>query len=386
MSSSADGEADEDEDSRSLELDNRLAENSYPLKIKSTFIEELSVDNAAPHQEKFRKRQVSESSLQVSASFGEPIGLLSRFPLGSLSTSDETEEDVSEPMRVQTLAETVQSLAETMARLVHALPEAEAVVGDSSLLSGGETLHSSMDDAVAPPDWGETTTVMMRNLPNKYTQRMLLTEINHTGFLGTFDFLYLPIDPETTANRGYAFLNFIDPSFAWMFKRNYDGRKMNRFNSNKVVSVVAATLQGFEANYAHYASARVNRGDPASRPLFLREPKQGNSSVGIGGPGGSRRGGRRRANSDEAFPKHGLLEAWESSYGYDAAFTVPYSALAADFRAMNGVNGTEFEAAGRLDTASNIPKFCPHCGSSIQPRFQFCPSCGASLVSSVTVG
>lgn len=314
MSSSADGEADEDEDSRSLELDNRLAENSYPLKIKSTFIdfEELNVDNAAPHQEKFRKRQVSESSLQVSTSFGEPVGLLSgpaAFPLVSLSTSDEAEEDVSEPMRVQTLAETAQSLAETMARLVHALPETEAVVGDSSLLSGGETLHSHMDDAIAPPDWGETTTIMMRNLPNKYTQRMLLTEINHTGFLGTFDFLYLPIDPETTANRGYAFLNFIDPSFAWMFKRNYDGRKMNRFNSNKVVSVVAATLQGFEANYAHYASARVNRGDPASRPLFLREPKQANT-VGIGGPGGSRRGGRRRANSDEAFPKRGLLDAW----------------------------------------------------------------------------
>merc|ERR1719446_1242468 len=131
-----------------------------------------------------------------------------------------------------------------------------------------------LPDQQAPPPaaWANVTTIMMRNLPNKYTQRMLLTEVNQNGFLGTFDFLYLPIDPETSANRGYAFLNFIDPSFAWMFKMSYEGRKMDRFNSRKVVSVMPATLQGFEANYAHYSSARVFRGDPAARPLFLREP------------------------------------------------------------------------------------------------------------------
>ncbi|CAE7581141.1 ML5 [Symbiodinium natans] len=111
---------------------------------------------------------------------------------------------------------------------------------------------------------------MMRNLPNKYTQRMLLLEVNHAGFLGAFDFFYLPIDTETGANRGYAFLNFLDPALAWMFRLMYEGRKMSRFNSSKVITVVPATLQGFEANYMHYAFSRVSRGDPAARPLFLR--------------------------------------------------------------------------------------------------------------------
>jgi len=123
-----------------------------------------------------------------------------------------------------------------------------------------------------PPDWSHLTTMMMRNLPNKYTQRMLLTEVNQSGFLGTIDFFYLPIDQETNANRGYGFLNFIAPYYAWAFRNMFEGRRMSRFNSAKVVSVQPATLQGFQANYAHYSSARVNRGDPSARPLFLREP------------------------------------------------------------------------------------------------------------------
>eukprot|EP00927_Polykrikos_kofoidii_P027150 TRINITY_DN23998_c0_g1_i2.p1 TRINITY_DN23998_c0_g1~~TRINITY_DN23998_c0_g1_i2.p1 ORF type:complete len:517 (+),score=103.18 TRINITY_DN23998_c0_g1_i2:28-1551(+) len=177
--------------------------------------------------------------------------------------------------------------------------DADTVALPSNLQGGLMPVNSRFGpNASAPPEeWMHTTTVMMRNIPNKYTQRLVLTEINHTGFLGTFDFLYLPIDPETSANRGYAFLNFIDPSFAWMFKLSYEGRKMNKFNSGKVVSVVAATLQGFDANYTHYSAARVNRGAPAARPLFLREPSVSPGAVGgyhCGMPQGGRRGGRRR--------------------------------------------------------------------------------------------
>merc|ERR1719183_1823708 len=77
-----------------------------------------------------------------------------------------------------------------------------------------------------PPEWGNTTTVMMRNIPNKYTQHLLLSDINEAGFIGTFDFMYLPIDTETNANKGYAFVNFSEPGFAWMFKQGFEGRRM----------------------------------------------------------------------------------------------------------------------------------------------------------------
>ncbi len=37
------------------------------------------------------------------------------------------------------------------------------------------------------------TTLMVKNIPNKYTQKMLLATIDE-HFRGTYDFFYLPID------------------------------------------------------------------------------------------------------------------------------------------------------------------------------------------------
>eukprot|EP00929_Paragymnodinium_shiwhaense_P041903 TRINITY_DN2175_c0_g1_i1.p1 TRINITY_DN2175_c0_g1~~TRINITY_DN2175_c0_g1_i1.p1 ORF type:complete len:377 (+),score=61.60 TRINITY_DN2175_c0_g1_i1:81-1211(+) len=126
--------------------------------------------------------------------------------------------------------------------------------------------------SLPPPssEWGETVTIMLRNLSDKYTRASLIQEIDAAGFEGLYDFFYLPIDPKKFTNPGYAFINFIDAESSWKFKCVFEGRQMHFSNAGKRGAVVAATLQGYEANHALYASARVSRGPQECRPLFLR--------------------------------------------------------------------------------------------------------------------
>jgi hypothetical protein len=54
----------------------------------------------------------------------------------------------------------------------------------------------------------------IRNIPNRYTQRELISELEDLGFAGTFDFLYSPLDKGTMSNVGYAFVNFKSHEYA----------------------------------------------------------------------------------------------------------------------------------------------------------------------------
>merc|ERR1719440_2500541 len=76
--------------------------------------------------------------------------------------------------------------------------------------------------------------MMLRNIPNKYTQRMLLRELEEWGFNSLFDFFYLPIDFKNRCNVGYAFMNFIDFKDIISFYHTYNAKKWRLFNSEKV--------------------------------------------------------------------------------------------------------------------------------------------------------
>jgi len=63
------------------------------------------------------------------------------------------------------------------------------------------------------------TTLMIKNIPNKYDQDSLLEAIN-VNFVGLYDFFYLPMDFKNKCNVGYAFINFINPkSYVGFFSR-----------------------------------------------------------------------------------------------------------------------------------------------------------------------
>jgi len=222
------------------------------------------------------------------------------------------------------------------------------------------TAPASVTEAIAPPEWNGTVTVMMRNLPNKYKQCMLMEEINQAGFQGTYDFVYLPIDPETNANKGYAFLNFIDTKYAWAFKMAYEGKRMLQFNSNKFVSVTPATLQGFEANHAHYSRTRVSRGDPKARPLFLRTV---DTSFNIN----SSSSRRRKSAIDQASRVAHVKQSQQPAQTRPAQ------------------NAPAVAAQNSVGEKMQV-KFCAFCGGSVQSHFRFCQFCGQSLNFNTAMG
>lgn len=116
------------------------------------------------------------------------------------------------------------------------------------------------------------TTLMIRNIPNRYTQRELITELEDLGFAGSFNFLYLPLDKGTMANVGYAFVNFLESCWAdrcVAVFQDYCFRRHRR-HSRKVAAVSVAHIQGLEANLAHYESAAVNTAKlKQRRPLVV---------------------------------------------------------------------------------------------------------------------
>uniref|UniRef100_A0A7S2N1G8 HTH La-type RNA-binding domain-containing protein n=1 Tax=Alexandrium andersonii TaxID=327968 RepID=A0A7S2N1G8_9DINO len=106
-----------------------------------------------------------------------------------------------------------------------------------------------------PPMYGGVmggyTTVMLRNIPNRYTRDMLIERLNK-GYDQQYDFVYLPIDFNSKCNVGYAFINFRQPVVAQRFMSEFHGAKTKHclpgFSSAKVCEVTYARVQGRDAN------------------------------------------------------------------------------------------------------------------------------------------
>jgi hypothetical protein len=101
--------------------------------------------------------------------------------------------------------------------------------------------------------------VMVRNIPNRYSQQMLRTEIDKAGFKGKYNFFYLPIDFGQRANLGYAFIDFQDVETAAQFIATFEGEKLRKFKSRKILSISPAVYQGLPANLNHFAKAALQR-------------------------------------------------------------------------------------------------------------------------------
>uniref|UniRef100_A0A061RME9 Protein mei2-like 2-like n=1 Tax=Tetraselmis sp. GSL018 TaxID=582737 RepID=A0A061RME9_9CHLO len=97
---------------------------------------------------------------------------------------------------------------------------------------------------------------MIKNIPNKYTQKMLLATIDEQ-FQGHYDFFYLPIDFKNKCNMGYAFINMFAPKYILPFVERFDSKKWDRFNSEKVACITYARIQGKAALISHFQNSSL---------------------------------------------------------------------------------------------------------------------------------
>ena len=116
------------------------------------------------------------------------------------------------------------------------------------------------------------TTLMIKNIPNKYTISSFLEEIN-TYFKFTYDIFYLPIDYVNKCNLGFAFINFVEPFHIILFYELYIGKKWKKFNSDKICDLLYAKFQGKKELIAHFEKGKVlSFESEEKRPLILPTP------------------------------------------------------------------------------------------------------------------
>jgi len=130
----------------------------------------------------------------------------------------------------------------------------------------------SFDKIISNKD--KRTTLMIRNIPNKYTISALMDEIN-SCFEGKYDFLYLPLDYKNNCNLGFAFINFINPLHILMFHDLFCGKKWKKYNSVKKCDLSYAKFQGKKELTTHFENMLMNNNQTVQddkKPIILTPP------------------------------------------------------------------------------------------------------------------
>ncbi|GAB4860350.1 hypothetical protein Ancab_035509 [Ancistrocladus abbreviatus] len=168
------------------------------------------------------------------------------------------------------------------------------------------------------------TTLMIKNIPNKYTSKMLLATIDE-HHRGMYDFIYLPIDFKNKCNMGYAFINIVEPLHIVPFYKTFDGKKWEKFNSEKVASLAYARIQGKAALIAHFQNSSLMNEDKRCRPILFHTdgPNAGDQEPFPMGADIQSRPGKLQTICKDEDDHRSQIKFWgteESSSGTDSPF------------------------------------------------------------------
>lgn len=167
-----------------------------------------------------------------------------------------------------------------------ARPRTVSLAEEISRSDAGSAAAGDNQDNSSSGCSSSVTTLMIRNIPNRCSQRQLINDLNSLGLKGTFDFLHVPLDLATMSNAGYAFVNFVDRSWAERCGEKLTGYKFKR--QSKPAAVSDAHIQGLELNLRHCdrSAAASAAGGQQRRPVVM--------------PGGVSRKGQRLGGASSA--------------------------------------------------------------------------------------
>ena len=97
------------------------------------------------------------------------------------------------------------------------------------------------------------TTIMIKNIPNKFNRAILLSTID-INFKGTYDLFLLPTDGNRNKNFGYSFINFTSSYFIPYFYFMFNNKKWSSTNSKKICEITYSKVQGRDNLISYYAN------------------------------------------------------------------------------------------------------------------------------------
>ena len=139
-------------------------------------------------------------------------------------------------------------------------------------ISKGEKQLINLEDIINGKD--TRTTLMIRNIPIKYTDEKLIEELEE--FKGKFDCVYMPYDFEKGGNKGYAFINLIHPFHILLFHEKFQNKSWTYFESKKICELNCANFQGKSDIQKH---AKNYKG--LKKPIFFNETDIANIPIEV---------------------------------------------------------------------------------------------------------
>jgi len=119
------------------------------------------------------------------------------------------------------------------------------------------------------------TTLMIRNIPNKYKHPRMVLEIIDSKHKGKYDLFYLPIDFRTNCNVGYAFINFIHSADIPSFYDEFNGKRWDHFNSEKICELKYARIQGKHGLLEHFSKTSLMHESESLQPVVFASDGSG---------------------------------------------------------------------------------------------------------------